>query len=287
MALITLHRITLHRTDLGVPSVGITAAEFERCADLIEREFDAAAEIDYENVSYTSDRWVIAIVGGENVDAAKSIIDSAIEGSLGQWTDDACRDAAVEFYKARRGRSGRTWWGEGFAGISDGVMADVGWLVQQDKKDKAGEILDAASAALDEDVSDTDLRELAETTFGLAQRPDGTWGNERFNALPVDAVVLAGRLIRRGDEEEALGILIDNDEEDDEMTDDEAIAFAVDALDAEHDEDTDTYYLLRQGELVFCGISAAAMADAGREIRTAGNAGNWEDTFRVLSDFDD
>jgi len=281
--------ITLHRADLaGDATVYITSFEFVRCTDIIEREFDAAS-IYYDNVSFTFDRWTLALAIEDDADVgrAKAIIDSAIEGAFGEWTDDACLDAAVEFYQARRGRSGKTWWGEGFAGISDGVMADVGWLVQQDKKAAAGEILDAATQALDEDIAAEDLSEIAEETFGLEQQVDGTWRNERFNALPVDAVVLAGRLIRRGDEEEALGILIDNDEEDDEMTDDEATAYAVDALDAEHDEDTDTYYLIRCGELVFRGISASAMADAGREIRTVGNVGNWKDTFRMLSDFDD
>jgi len=231
--------ITLHRTDLGVPTVDISAAEFERCTDIIERELDAA-----------------------------------------------CLDAAVEFYQARRGRSGETWWGEGFAGVDDGVMADVGWLVLQDKKAAAGEILDAATQALDEDIADDDLREIAEAAFGLAQRVDGTWYSDRFNALPVDAVILAGRMLRRGDEEEARGILIDNDETDDEMDDDEAIGYAVDALGAQYDEDTDTWYLLRDGTLVFAGISAATMAEAGRGIRRDDNPGDWESTLRERTDFD-
>jgi len=277
--------ITLHRTDLS-DGVEITPFEFERCTDLIEAEMDKAG-IDSQTVSYTTDRWNLSIEDDANVDTAKAIIEEAIEGGFGQWTDDACLDIAVDHFNATRGKSGKTWWGEGFSGVTDGVMADVGFLVQRGRLDAAGEILDAATQALDEDVPDTDLRELAEATFGLSQREDGTWYNERFNALPVDAVIHAGRMLRRGDEEEARGILIDNDEPDDEMDDEEAIAFAVDALDAEHDEDTDTWYLLRGGELVFRGISAAAMAEAGREIRTAGNVGNWEDTLRERSDFDD
>ena len=277
--------IKINRTDLSA-DIEITGFEFERLADIVERELNNAG-IHFEHVSFTPDQWSFSIMDNADVDMVDAIIIAAIEGSLGQWTDDACLDTAVEFYKARRGRSGRTWWGEGFAGVDDGVMADVGFLVLQDKKAAAGEILDAATQALDEDVADADLIGIAEAAFGLEQRVDGTWCGERFNALPIDAVILAGRMLRRGDEEEARGILIDNDEPDDEMDDDEAIAYAVDALDAEHDEDTDTYYLLRCGELVFRGISAAAMAEAGREIRTAGNIDNWEDTFRVLSDFDD
>ena len=278
--------ITLHRTDLDVSDVDITVHEWERCTDIIEREFDAAS-IDWQTASFTIDRWNLRIEDGADVDSAKAIIDSAIEGSFGQWADDACLDAAVDHFSATRGRSGRTWWGEGFAGVTDAEMADCGWLLMQGREAEADEMINEQSCPLDEDMSDTDLREVAEATFGLEQRPDGTWYSERFNALPAGAVIHAGRMLRRGDEEEALGILIDNDEEDEEMTDDEAIACAVDVFDAEHDEDTDTYYLIRCGELVFRGISASTMAEAGREISRDGNVGNWEDTFRFLSDFDD
>lgn len=208
--------ITIHRTDLGESGIDITSFEFERCTDLIERELNNAG-IDYENLSFTAERWDFDI-RESNRDQVSEIISKAIEGTFGQWTDEACLDAAVEFYKARRGLSGRTWWGDGFAGIFDGVMSDVGFLVQQDKKDKkdkAGGILNAATQALDEDMSDTDLRELAEVTFGLSQREDGTWRNERFNALPTDAVIYAGRMIRRGEADVAFALMREFDGHDD------------------------------------------------------------------------
>ena len=277
--------ITLHRTDLGVSTVTITAAEFDRCTDIIEREFDAA-KIDFQTVSYTDDRWNLRIEDGADVDSAKAIIDSAIEGGFGEWTDDACMDAAVDHFNATRGESGGTWWGEGFAGVTDATMADVGWLLMQGRLDEAGEVVNEKTCPLDTDIADDDLRELAEATFGLERREDGTWGNDRFNALPTDALIHAGRMLRRGDEEEARGVLVDNDEPDDEMDDDEAIAYAVDALDAEYDSDAGTWYLLRGGKLVFRGISADDMAEAGREIRRDGNAGDWEGTLRYRSDFD-
>lgn len=209
--------IKINRTDLSA-DIDITAAEFERCTDIIENALDNAG-IDYENLSFTADRWAFVLSDDANVDAAKSIIGIAIEGSLGQWTDDACLDAAVEFYKARRGKSGKTWWGEGFAGISDDVMADAGWLVLQDKKGAAGDILDAATQALDTDIGARDLTETAAKAFKLRETPaDGTWFSERtdlFEAVPANIMEQAGRMIRRGEAYAAFALMREFDGHDD------------------------------------------------------------------------
>lgn len=158
----------------------------------------------------------------DDLSAVNAIIQKAIMNRLEpSWHDPSELDLAIAKLNARVGKSGETWWGDGFSGVDSVAMTYAGWLIRRQYLSDAKEFIRRQSKGCDVDISDADFRAIAADAFDLAERENGQWycrTSRTFRVLTANAVTRAGKLLRTGEHYEAFKWLSTQSAQEDTST---------------------------------------------------------------------